>query len=111
MRSMVAVLIWISLVLLPASIDAHQRGDDNPSFSSSMGLSISAPLNPLGHYVSSGLGIDYSAGYNFTRRHPLAGEFIWNWLFPTNESLQPLRVAFTSRNIDAHGNLFAATAN
>ena len=59
----------------------------------------------------SGLGVDYSAGYNFTRRYALVGEFMWNYLFPTDVALQPLRVALQSRDISGRGNLFAFTAD
>ena len=97
------------LVILP-SIRA-QHADDNPSFSSSIATSISGPLSPLNHYTNVGLGVSYSAGYNFNRRHALVGEFMWNWLFPTNEALQPLRLALQTPNISGHGNLFAVTAN
>jgi len=117
MKHTAGLLIWMCLVAVPSGIhafpsNAHRhKGEDDPSFSSSIGLSLSAPLKPTAHFVSAGLGVDYSAGYNFTRRHALVGEFMWNWLFPTDEALQPLRVALQSRNVDAHGNLFAATAN
>jgi hypothetical protein len=110
MRYALAFLICMTLGAVPESIQA-QHGDDNPSFSSSMGLSLSAPISPIRHYVSTGLGVDYSAGYNFTRRHAIVGEFMWNWLFSTDEALQPLRVALQTPNIDAHGNLFAVTVN
>lgn len=110
MRYALSFLICMILAVVPTSIRA-QHGDDNPSFSSSMGLSLSAPLIPTRHYVSSGLGLDYSAGYNFTRHHAFVGEFMWNWLFSSDEALQPLRVALQTRTIDAHGNLFAVTGN
>ena len=110
MRYALRFLICMTLGAVPTTIQA-QHGDDNPSFSSSMGLSLSAPLSPTKHYVSTGLGVDYSAGYNFTRRHALVGELMWNWLFSTDEALQPLRLALQTRNIDAHGNLFGVTMN
>lgn len=104
------LFIWICLLTIPSGIHAQNR-EDNPDFSSSIGMSISAPLAPTSRYVNSGLGVDYSAGYNFTRRHALVGEFMWNWLFPTDVDLLPLRVALQSRDISGHGDLFAFTAN
>jgi hypothetical protein len=69
------------------------------------------PLHPTSKYVSAGLGVDYGAGYNFDRRNALIGEFMWNWLYPSDAALQPLRVAVQSPNIGGHGNLYALTAN
>jgi Outer membrane protein beta-barrel domain len=57
------------------------------------------------------LGIDYGAGYNFTRRHAVVGEVMWNWLYPTDGVLQPIRQALQSPDINGHGNLVALTAN
>lgn len=104
------LLIWICLIAVLSSVYV-QGGDDNPSFSSSIGMPISAPLGSASHYVSAGLGTDYSAGYNFDRRNALIGEFMWNWLFPTDVAIQPVRAALQSRDISGHGNLFALTAN
>jgi hypothetical protein len=36
---------------------------------------------------------------------------MWNWLYPTDAALQPIRVALQSPNISGHGDLFALTAN
>jgi hypothetical protein len=105
-------LIWICLLLIPNRVHAQwRRGEDNPSFASNLGITPSLPLHPTAQFVSGGLGIDYGAGYNFDRRNALIGEFMWNWLYPTDAALQPLRVALQTPNVDAHGNLFALTAN
>lgn len=107
---LLALLTWACLLAGPNGLHA-QHGDDNPKFSSNIGMSISAPLSSLSHYVGAGLGVDYSSGYNFDKRNALVGEFMWNWLFPTDAALQPLRVAVRSRDFTGHGNLFALMAN
>ena len=108
----IKILLWMCLVVVPSSIHA-QRGpeNDDPSFADNLGLTTSLPLHPTSKYVSAGLGVDYGAGYNFDRRNALIGEFMWNWLYPTDAALQPLRVALQSPNIGGHGDLFALTAN
>jgi hypothetical protein len=103
------LLVWVCLLAVPCVIRA-QDGNDNPSFSSNIGMSLSAPLGPISRYASVGLGTDYSAGYNFNRRHAVVGEFMWNWIYAHDSALQPLRVA-SSAKISGHGNLFALTAN
>jgi hypothetical protein len=106
------LLLCVCALLIPGHAHAQWgRRDDNPSFSSSLGFTTSLPLQPIGQYASGGVGVDYSAGYNFDRRHALLGEIMWNRLFPTDAALQPLRVALQSPNIDAHGDVLAITAN
>lgn len=113
MKLQTIFLVWFCLAIIPSCAYAQGavNGDDDPSFSSSMGLSLSAPLSPVSHYVSSGLGTDYSAGYNFDRRNAVVGEFMWNHLFASGPALQPLRDALQSPNVHAHGDLFAFTAD
>jgi hypothetical protein len=110
MKRTIQFLVWICLVTAPTWIHA-QDGDDDPSFTDSAGMTISAPLSPISHYASAGLGTDVSAGYNFNRQHALLGEFMWNWLYASDTALQPLRVALQTPNIGGHGNLYSMTAN
>jgi len=104
------IIACMCLSAVPCSIHA-QGGDDNPAFSSNLGISTSVPLGTTAHYVTSGLGVDYSAGYNFDRHHALVGEVTWNWLYPSDSALDPLRVAFQSQDVRAHGDLVALMAN
>jgi Outer membrane protein beta-barrel domain len=89
----------------------QDEGDDNPRGNTNLGMPISAPLNPTAKFVHLGLGMTVGAGYNFTRRHGVVGEFMWNNLFPTNNLLGPIRVALQNPNINAGGNLLAFTGN
>jgi len=97
---------------MPCSVHAQGgSGDDDPNFTDNIGLTTSLPLHPMSQFMSSGLGVNVGAGYNFDRRNALVGEFMWNWLYPSDAALQPIRVAAQSPNIGGHGNLFALTAN
>lgn len=112
MRRRMKILVWLCLLLAPGSIHAQfEPGNDDPSYASNVGLTATLPLHPTSQYVSSGLGTDIGAGYNFDRRNALIGEFMWNWLYSTGTSLQPLRVAAQSPNLSGSGNLYALTAN
>jgi hypothetical protein len=105
---MVAITL---LAIAHCSVYAQENGDDNPRGNVNLGMPISAPLNPTARFVNLGLGITAGSGYNFTRRHAVGSEFMWNNLFPTNGALTPIRVALQNPNISAHGNLFAFTGN
>lgn len=113
MKFWTVFLAWLWLAIIPGHAYAQDRADndDDPSFSSSIGLSLSAPLSPISHYVSAGLGTDYSAGYNFDRRNAVIGEFMWNHLYASGSALQPLRDALRATNVNAYGNLYAFTAD
>jgi hypothetical protein len=74
-------------------------------------MPLSAPLNPMRQHSSLGWGLNTSVGYNFDRRNALIGEFMWNALYPNNETLQPIRAALQSPNVSGHGNLYVFTAN
>ena len=112
MRRGIKILIWICLVVVPSSIHAQfEDGNDDPIVASNFGTTTSLPLHPISRYTSTGLGVDVGVGYNFDRRHALIGEFMYNWLYPTETAIAPLRVAVQSPQINGNGNLFATTAN
>jgi len=108
----IAILLWISLTALPRAAWAQEEnGNDNPSVTTSLGMPLSAPLNPMGEHAAFGWGLSTGAGYNLDRRNALVGEFMWNWLYPNNATLEPIRIALQSANVSGHANLFALTAN
>ncbi len=112
MKTAIRVLLWMSLLLITSSTHAQtESGNDDPSFTSNLGMPLSVPLNPTARFVSGGWGVDYGAGYNFTRRHAVIGEFMWNSLYASNEALQQVRAALQSSKVSGHGNLFAFTGN
>src|SRR5258708_28846846 len=112
MKTAIRVLLWMSLLLITSSTHAQtESGNDDPSVPSNLGMPLSVPLNPTARFVSGGWGVDYGAGYNFTRRHAVIGEFMWNSLYASNEALQQVRAALQSSKVSGHGNLFAFTGN
>ena len=99
------------LAIAHCIVYAQDEGDDDPKGNVNWGLPISAPLNPTAQFVNLGLGTTAGFGYNFTRRHAVIGEVMWNHLFPTNGALNPLRAALQNPGLSAGGNLFAFTGN
>jgi hypothetical protein len=112
MKTAIRGFLCMSLLLIACSAQAQtESGNDDPSFTSNLGVPLSVPLNPTARFISGAWGVDYGAGYNFTRRHALIGEFMWNTLYASNEALQQVRAALQSPSISGHGNLFAFTGN
>lgn len=111
-KYVVKVLIGIAIAALTYSeVHAQDEGDDDPRGNTNLGMPIAAPLNPTAQFVHLGLGITAGAGYNFTRRHAVVGEFMWNSLFPTKALLNPIQVALQNPNISAGSNILATTGN
>lgn len=112
MKRWMEIFIWLCLLVAPTGVHAQFAAvNDNPSFAENWGLTTSLPVKPTSRYASAGLGVDLGTGYNFDRRNALIGEFLWNYLYPTDAALQPVRVAVQSPDIFGHGNLYALTAN
>jgi hypothetical protein len=61
--------------------------------------------------VHLGFGFAVGGGYNFTRRHGLIGEYMWNTLIPTNEAQAKIRVALNNPNVNANADVMALTGN
>lgn len=113
MKYPIAILAWICLIVCPGYVSAQEEegGNDNPIITTSLGIPLSAPLSPTARHVSLGWGVNAGVGYNFDRRNALIGEFMWNWLFPADQALRPIRAALQSRGVSGHSNLFALTAS
>ena len=111
MRLAPAILLWIYLTAFPCRAWSQETaGNDNPSSTESLGVPMTIGLAPTGHYVGFGWGVHADAGYNFNRHHAILGEFNWNWLFPTDQSLRPIQLALQTNQVNGHGNLFALTS-
>jgi hypothetical protein len=124
MKRGLTILFWVLLSAFPFSAWGQEETElpwylrhehreavvnDNPRGTTSLGMPLTAPLGQTADHASYGLGTNFSAGYNFNRRHALVGEFMWNWLYPTNQTLRPIQVALQTNKVSGHGNLFAFT--
>jgi hypothetical protein len=114
MTSAVCRILLLAVLLNAARFIWAQEegeGNDDPKFNTNLGWPVSAPLNPIAQFAGAGTGLIYGAGYNFTRRHGVFGEFMWDWLNPGAGALTPIRVALQRNDITGHSNLYALTAN
>ena len=109
MKCLKVALVGIALMTAGWLIPLHAQ-DDYEKINSNLGVALSVPLNPTSRYVHIGWGATGGAGYNFSRRHSVIGEFMWNRLYATDGALQPLRVA-SSPDISGWSNLYALTGN
>lgn len=89
----------------------ESEGNDSPRGNVHLGLPIVIPLNPTAQAVHLGFGLNGGGGFNFTRRHGVVAEVLWNNMFPTNEALTKIRTALNDSSVDAHANIFALTGN
>jgi hypothetical protein len=81
MGSIAGKLLLTSLLLCSVRFWAQEEGsDDNRKSNSHLGWPISVPLNPTAKFADAGTGVTYGVGYNFSRRHAIVGEFMWDWL-------------------------------
>jgi hypothetical protein len=108
MKHKLSLLACVCLLTAPRALRA-QEGNDNPSVTSSAAVVGSAPLGPISQFASAGVGLDFSGGYNFTRRHALITEFMWNWLYASGSALRPVRDVLQSNKVGGHGNLITFT--
>lgn len=102
-------LVFI-LGILPFSLEA-QEFDENSKVNTNLGLPFTVPVGRASDVAWLGTGITTGAGYNFNQHHAFVGEFMWNWLYPTDGSLAPLRQALGSNELNGHSNLFVLTGN
>jgi hypothetical protein len=113
MKSSVCRLLVLGLFLVSGkAIRAQEEAEnDDPKFNTNLGFPISAPLNPMAQFAGAGTGVIYGAGYNFSRRHGVVGEFMWDWLNPGGGALTPVRAALQLNDINGHSNLYSLSAN
>jgi hypothetical protein len=84
---------------------------ESERINANIGATLSVPVGTTAHLVENNPGLVAGMGYNFSPRHSLIGEFMWNGLSPRNGGLQPLRAALQDNSISGHSNLYAVTAN
>ena len=93
----------------PTSFDSDSN--DDPRANVHLGTPIVIPLNPTARAVHLGFGLNVGGGYNFTRKHGMVGEFLWNDLFPTNEAMDKIRTELDDQSLDLGVGLMNLTAN
>ena len=104
------LLLLLITLLFQCSLQS-QEYDENSRLNTNLAFPVTVPVSNTSHLVRMGTGATAGAGYNFTHNHAFVGEIMWNWLYPTDESLAPLRNALGSTALNGHSNLFSFSAN
>jgi len=106
-------VIGFSLMLVAscALFAQEEEGNDNPRGNTNLAMPISGALNPMAKFSNFGLGFTAGAGYNFSRRHAVVGEFMWDHLFVNGNALTPIRLALHDPTVGGKGELYSLTAN
>jgi hypothetical protein len=105
-------LLPLALLLASCATPAlAQDFDPDSKVNTNIGVPVTIPVSSTSEFAKLGTGVVVGAGYNFTPHHAFVGEFMWNWLFPTDESLAPLRLATAKGDLNGHSNLFVLTTN
>jgi hypothetical protein len=105
MKSAVSKLLLVSLLLTSIMWAQEEQPNDTRKSNAHLGLPISVPLNPMAQFAKPGTGLIYGVGYNFTKRHAVIGEFMWDWLHPSASALAGVA------NLNGHSNLYVLTGN
>jgi hypothetical protein len=112
MKRILTILTAVGLMQIACcAVYSQEEGDDDPRGNVNLGMPLSAPLNPMGRFTNFGWGITVGSGYNFTRKHAVVGEFMWNHLFVPAGALAPIRAAMQTPDINGSGRLYALTGN
>jgi Outer membrane protein beta-barrel domain len=107
LRNIVVLVIAMALLqpLLAQDCDEECKVNDN------IAMVVNVPVNSTAQVAGIGWGAVAGIGYNFNQRHAVIGEFMWNRVYPSNGSLQPLQAALPSSNLSANADLFTLTGN
>ncbi len=103
-------LLILGLLLTASGVRA-QEAWESERINVNIGGTLSVPVGSTKHLVENNPGLVAGAGYNFSPRHSIIGEFIWNGLNPRNGGLQASRAALQDNSIGGHSNLYAITGN
>jgi putative transposase len=76
-----------------------------------LGAAVRFPLSPTSKSVKTSWGLSVGTGYNFSPHHSVIGEFMWSALYPSDSSLQPIRLAWYDNSITGHSNLYTLIGN
>lgn len=110
LRFTLMVLGFYAFVLSASSVQA-QNTWESERINVNIGATLSVPVGSTAHLVENNPGIVAGLGYNFSPRHSVIGEFMWNGLNPRNGALQPIRTALQDNSLSGHSNLYAVTGN
>lgn len=98
------------LGLLITASDVSLRAQES-KVNTSLGVGMTAPVNPTGRFAGSNVNTVLGAGYNFDRHNSVIGEFMYAYLPSTRGAIVPISAATQVTGLTGSGNLITATGN
>src|SRR5689334_9830155 len=94
---------WVSILVALGAYSPPVRSQES-RLNTSLGAGVTAPMGSTKQVVGAGMNVTVGAGYNFSRRHSLIGEFMWSGLPAKTEALRPIWIAANARDVSGSGN-------
>jgi Outer membrane protein beta-barrel domain len=108
--SLRSVLV-VFLIAAACGRDVRAQESENSKITTNIGMGVSVPLNPTGHFVNNAVNFVVGVGYNVTKRNSIIGQFMWSGLPPNRNAFLPVRAIEGLGNISGSSNLFTLTGN
>jgi hypothetical protein len=106
------IMLYGMIALVPLQpLLAQDECGDECKVNTNVAMVVNVPINLTAQVAGIGWGAVAGIGYNFNQRHAVIGEFMWNRVYPSNGSLQPLQTALQSSNLSGNTDLFTLTGN
>lgn len=103
--------IALLIAIPPFTSALAQDFEPDSKVNTNIGFPLTVPVGSTSDFTHIGTGVTLGGGYNFDHHNAFLGEFLWTWLYPTEESLDPLRPFTATGNLNGHSNLFVVTGN
>lgn len=102
MRHSAANFFATMLIVLVYCTPLHAQ-DESDKINANLGGSMTVPVSS--QFTSIGWGTVAGAGYNFSEHHSIVGEFMFNRLYLTDQSIQ------AASAVDGHTDVYSITGN
>jgi len=109
LQRLVVGSIWLITLQL---LHAQDECIDSCKVNSNLAVVLNLPVNSTAQVIAAGWGATGGVGYNFTSRNAVIAEFLWNRMYPSAGTLQPLQVTSSQLGkLDGNSNLYALTGS
>jgi hypothetical protein len=105
-------IMILMVALTPLQLlHAQDNCGDECRLNDNVAMILNVPVNSTAEVVSTGWGMVGGIGHNFSPRQAVIGEFLWNRVYPSSGSLQPLQTASHSTALSGNADIFTVTGN
>jgi len=109
LQKIVIGAIWLIALQL---LYAQDECTDSCKVNSNLAMMLNLPVKSTAEVMAAGWGATGGVGYNFSSRNAVVAEFLWNRMYPSAGTLQPLQATSSQLGkLDGNSNLYALTGN